>query len=150
MVDEKDSGGVLGRVVREALERPIGIARPSSSLTRVTMSCIEFTSRCPVTGHPDFGTVDISFVPDQEIIESKSLKLYLLKFREEGVFCEALACQIAQEIFEEIRPLEIQVTVNQNPRGGIGIIAESHLERVQERLDPPHIRREYWVDPSEV
>lgn len=119
---------VLGRTVNGPLERPIGIPAPRG-LSRVTMNCIEFTSMCPVTGNPDFGEVVISFIPGDQIVESKSLKLYLLKFRMEGVFCEALASQIAQEIFETILPQEVTVTVIQAPRGGIGITAESFLER---------------------
>lgn len=120
---------VLGRVTRGSLDRPIGIPRPDRTLSRVTMVCTEFTSRCPVTDQPDFGTVEISFTPREKIVESKSLKLYLLKFRESGVFCESLACQIAQEVFEVIEPDDILVTVTQLPRGGISIIAESRLER---------------------
>ena len=56
----------------------------------IEFSCPEFTSICPVTGQPDFGTIHIRYVPDQQCIELKSLKLYLWSFRQEGAYYEAV------------------------------------------------------------
>jgi 7-cyano-7-deazaguanine reductase len=98
-------------------------------VTRVTMQSDEVTSLCPVTGQPDYETVTIDYEPDALCIESKSLKLYLWSFRQEGVFCEALAAQIASDVFAAARPFRCTVTVEQRPRGGITIRAVARRER---------------------
>jgi 7-cyano-7-deazaguanine reductase len=89
----------------------------------VTLSSDEVTSLCPITGQPDWETVTIDYVPDKLCIESKSLKLYFWSLRNEGAFCEALAAQIAADIFEAAKPHRCTVTVVQKPRGGITIRA---------------------------
>ena len=90
---------------------------------RVVLESDEVTSLCPVTGQPDWETVRIEFEPGPSCIESKSLKLYLWSFREEGAFCEALAARIAGDVFEACRPKWVTVTITQKPRGGITIQA---------------------------
>jgi 7-cyano-7-deazaguanine reductase len=101
--------------------------RPDS-VTYVKMTSTEFTSLCPVTGQPDFCTVEIEYWPAQSCIESKSLKLYLWTFREEGHFCEALAALIAADVAKAINPNKVRVTVHQQPRGGISIDATAEIE----------------------
>jgi 7-cyano-7-deazaguanine reductase len=86
---------------------------------------MEFTSLCPRTGQPDYGSVSIEYVPDGLCIESKSLKYYLWSYRNEGEFCEALAGRIADDIVYAIHPAQLQVEVTQNVRGGIGIVARA-------------------------
>jgi len=73
--------------------------------------------------------VRIEYEPRDLCIESKSLKLYLWSFREEGVFCEAFAARIAKDVFDAIKPKSVIVTVTQKPRGGITISAESRLPK---------------------
>lgn len=90
---------------------------------QVTMETHEFTSLCPKTGQPDFGTVTIEYHPARRCIESKSLKYYLWSFRDEGAFCEALAARIADDIVYAIAPHTVKVQVTQTPRGGIGLVA---------------------------
>jgi 7-cyano-7-deazaguanine reductase len=85
------------------------------------MESDEFTSLCPVTGQPDWSTVIIEYAPRNRCIESKSLKLYLWSFREEGIFCEALADRIAADVFAACQPGWCRATVVQKPRGGIKI-----------------------------
>lgn len=97
------------------------------SVTKVVLESDEVTSLCPVTGQPDWETVRIEFEPADLCIESKSLKLYLWSFREEGVFCEALAAQIAKDVFDAIRPKSVTVSITQKPRGGITISVEATL-----------------------
>jgi len=97
------------------------------SVTKVVLESDEVTSLCPVTGQPDWETVRIEFVPGELCIESKSLKLYLWSFREEGVFCEAFAARVARDVFEAIRPKNVVVNITQRPRGGITISAEARL-----------------------
>jgi 7-cyano-7-deazaguanine reductase len=94
-----------------------------SHVETVKLHTDEVASMCPVTGQPDLESVTIEYVPDQACIESKSLKLYLWSFRNEGVFCEALAATIASDVFEAARPHRCTVTVVQRPRGGITISA---------------------------
>ncbi len=91
----------------------------------VRMFTMEFTSLCPRTGQPDFGSVSIEYIPNDLCLESKSLKYYLWSYRNEGEFCEGLAGHIADDIVYAIRPTQIQVEVTQNVRGGIGIVARA-------------------------
>jgi len=89
----------------------------------VTLTTEEFTSVCPITGQPDFGTVTIEYRPSQLCIESRALKYYLWAYREEGAFCESVAARIADDIVYAIAPLRVEVRVTQKLRGGIGIVA---------------------------
>lgn len=79
----------------------------------------EFTSRCPVTGQPDFGTVVIEYVADKLCVELKSLKLYLQGFREEGIFYEAVTNRILDELVAALEPRWMKLTSKWNPRGGL-------------------------------
>ncbi len=87
----------------------------------VSLGCNEFTSLCPVTGQPDFGELKIIYMPKKSLVETKSLKLYLLKFRDKGVFSEVLVDQIANELWSQIHPKWLVVKGEFNSRGGIGI-----------------------------
>jgi 7-cyano-7-deazaguanine reductase len=91
----------------------------------VTLEATEFTALCPKTGQPDFGTVTIEYLPAERCIESKSLKYYLWSYRNEGVFCESIAAQIADDIMYAIEARALEVEVSQNIRGGIGIVARA-------------------------
>ncbi|MFP4145008.1 MAG: preQ(1) synthase [Phycisphaeraceae bacterium] len=79
----------------------------------------EFTSVCPKTGHPDFGTVTVRFVPEKRCVELKSLKLYLQDFRNEGIFYEAVTNAIADDLEAEMAPRWMIVETNWKGRGGI-------------------------------
>jgi len=95
----------------------------------VVLHCQEFTCRCPVTGQPDWATIDIEYRPDKRIVESKSVKLYLETYREQGIFHEHLAQQILDDFVRALDPLECQVTVHFNVRGGIAIDATTKHRR---------------------
>lgn len=92
--------------------------------TRVVFSSDEVTSLCPVTEQPDISSVRIDYVPAERCIESKSLKLFLWGFRDRHVFAEALAVEIADEVWESARPVSVDVVVTQHVRGGI--VTETH------------------------
>lgn len=79
----------------------------------------EFTNLCPKTHQPDFATILISYSPDKWCLESKSLKLYLFSFRDEGMFHEFVTNLIAKDLFELLQPHWVQVTGKFNARGGI-------------------------------
>lgn len=86
----------------------------------------EFTSVCPKTGLPDFGTVTISYVPDALCLELKALKYYFLDYRNRGIFYEAVTNQILDDLVECCSPLWMKVTTEWSTRGGIRsvIVAE--------------------------
>jgi 7-cyano-7-deazaguanine reductase len=100
---------------------------PNPGVRRVEMTSDELTARCPITDQPDFYIATIVFEPDALCLESKSLKLYLMQFRNEGAFCEALAVQIRDDVAAalEIAADRVHVTLRQKARGGITITAES-------------------------
>ncbi len=114
----------LGKKSSEPVDRVDLIPWAGDSIT-VNLQCSEFTSVCPVTGQPDFGEIEISYRPINALIESKSLKLYLLKFREQGVFSEVLINQIAEELWQQLKPEWILVRGIFNSRGGISIDVEA-------------------------
>lgn len=98
------------------------------------VSCVteEVTALCPVTGQPDWYQVQITYVPSDKCVESKSLKLYLQKFRQDGHFCENFSSIICQELDKALQPCEIRVTVTQKPRGGIAIVSTSQIKHYTE------------------
>jgi len=79
----------------------------------------EFTSVCPKTGQPDFGTIEIEYVADALCIELKSLKFYLQGFRNEGVFYEDVVNRILDDLVAALSPRTIKVTGSFTPRGGM-------------------------------
>lgn len=87
----------------------------------ITFDCPEFTSMCPVTGQPDFGTITIRYVPAKRCIESKSLKLYLGSFRNQGQFAETITNRVLEDVVAACQPRFCIVRGQFSPRGGIGI-----------------------------
>ncbi|MCB9944268.1 MAG: NADPH-dependent 7-cyano-7-deazaguanine reductase QueF [Geminicoccaceae bacterium] len=87
----------------------------------VRFTCPEFTSLCPLTGQPDFAHIVIDYVPDQRLVESKSLKLYLTSFRNHGDFHEACSVGIGRRLEEALSPRWLRVGAYWYPRGGIPI-----------------------------
>ncbi len=87
----------------------------------VKFNCPEFTSLCPITGQPDFATITISYVPNVNMVESKSLKLYLFSFRNHGDFHEDCINIIMKDLITLMDPKYIEVWGKFTPRGGISI-----------------------------
>jgi 7-cyano-7-deazaguanine reductase len=87
----------------------------------VRFTCPEFTSLCPVTGQPDFAHLVIDYIPKEWIVESKSLKLYLVSFRNHGAFHEQCTTDIALRLIQELRPHWLRIAGYWYPRGGIPI-----------------------------
>jgi 7-cyano-7-deazaguanine reductase len=85
----------------------------------VTMAVPEFTCLCPMTGQPDFATIRIRYVPDQSLVELKSVKLYLWSYRDQGAFHEDVTNRILNDLVAAIRPRWAEVTGDFNVRGGI-------------------------------
>lgn len=91
----------------------------------VTLTTDEFTCICPKTGQPDFACISISYVPDEKIVESKSLKLYFQSFRNRGIFHEHAANFILDDLLEAIKPRWCRVVADFGVRGGISITVDA-------------------------
>ncbi len=88
---------------------------------RVELDCPEFTCLCPITGQPDFARLTIRYSPRAHLVESKSLKLYLYSFRNQGTFGEDVVNTIARDLFALLQPRWLEVHGDFLPRGGITI-----------------------------
>jgi 7-cyano-7-deazaguanine reductase len=95
----------------------------------IDIDCPEFTSMCPKTGLPDFGTIRIRYVPDAACIELKSLKYYLLEFRNRGIFYESATNQILDDLVAACAPLRMTVEGAFTPRGGIRTTVRATYEK---------------------
>lgn len=92
---------------------------PYLSRQMVRIEVPEFTSLCPKTGQPDFATITIDYIPDNLCVESKSLKIYLMGFRNHGEFHEACVARITSDLVDVMNPIYLRVTGHFTPRGGI-------------------------------
>lgn len=98
----------------------------------------EFTCLCPLTGQPDFADIQLEYIPDQQCLELKSLKLYFWSYRDQGAFHEAVTNQILSDLVEAVAPRFMRVSADFNVRGGVytQIVAEH--------------RAQGWVAPEPV
>ena len=87
----------------------------------------EFTSVCPKTGQPDFGTIELDYIPDQLCLELKSLKLYYYSFRDQGIFYEAVVNQILDDLNGACKPRWMRITGRFNVRGGISSVVVAEM-----------------------
>ncbi|SFR58366.1 preQ(1) synthase [Halogeometricum limi] len=96
---------------------------------KVNLEFPEFTHVCPVTGRPDHGVLNITYEPDQRIIEEKSLRDYLFEYRDKGIWHEAAASDICNHIAEAVAPHSVHVEIEFKARGGIYTTVESSEEK---------------------
>lgn len=94
----------------------------------ITLQTEEFTCVCPMTGQPDFAKIQIEYIPDKKIVESKSLKLYLWSFRNEGIFHEHLTNLILDDLVAALKPRFCKVCSQFAVRGGIGITVNAEYK----------------------
>lgn len=99
----------------------------------VTLVTDEFTCVCPATNQPDFARITIRYVPDQRIVESKSLKLYLWSYRNEGVFHEHVTNVILDDLVAALDPRSCEVQAEFNVRGGIAITVNAEYKKQSDR-----------------
>lgn len=85
----------------------------------IEIVCPEFTSVCPKTGHPDFGTITYTYTPEERCVELKSLKLYLHRFRNQGIFYESVVNRLLDDFVRACQPRRCKVVGAFTPRGGI-------------------------------
>ncbi len=102
------------RELLEVFENP----SPTRNFT-IQHHCPEFTSVCPKTGQPDYGTIIFTYVPDKICVELKSLKMYLQRFRNEGIFYEAVTNRIMDDFLAVVKPRQATVESRWTPRGGL-------------------------------
>lgn len=123
-----------GRAALWPTDRPsiATIPSPGSPLTMVSLISTEVTTTDPITGQPDFETVEISYVPAGRLIDSKSLKAYWLWWRGRGASMERLSALVADDVASATGAQSVEVIVREAPRGGIAIVATS---RVGDRED---------------
>jgi NADPH-dependent 7-cyano-7-deazaguanine reductase QueF len=121
----------IARGVLWPAERPniATIPSPGPPLTSVRLVSTEVTTTDPVNGQPDFEHVEIRYVPDDRLIDSKSLKAYWLWWRGRGASIERLSTLVALDVAEATGALTVDVTVHEAPRGGISIVASSTVTR---------------------
>ena len=85
----------------------------------IEIVCPEFTSVCPKTGQPDFGTLTFTYTPDRKCVELKSLKMYLQSFRNAGIFYENVTNRILDDLVTALQPRRMKLVASFTPRGGI-------------------------------
>ena len=107
-------------------------SHPSRNYT-IVHTCPEFTAVCPKTGQPDFGTIRISYVPDQLCVELKSLKLYLFGFRNRGIFYEQVTNVILDDLVRALRPRCLTVEGDFRVRGGISTVVQATYQEKRRR-----------------
>ena len=123
----KKSELLLGKETSYKFDKPDqktlqSVANPHSDIDYVArFTCPEFTSICPITGQPDYAELVIDYLPGKKILESKSLKLYLVSYRNHGSFHEDCTIQIAKDIIKTIKPKWLRIGGYWAPRGGIPI-----------------------------
>ncbi|WP_182087330.1 preQ(1) synthase [Aureimonas sp. ME7] len=105
----------------EAVLETVPFQRRPGAPAIVRFTCPEFTSLCPVTGQPDFAHLVIDYAPDERLVESKSLKLFLTSFRNHGAFHEDCTVEVGRRIVEATHPLWLRIGGYWYPRGGIPI-----------------------------
>jgi 7-cyano-7-deazaguanine reductase len=92
----------------------------------------EFTSVCPKTGLPDFGTITVRYIPAKSCLELKSLKEYILAYRNLGIFYENAVNRILEDVVKACRPVQAEVVGEFNPRGGLMAVVEARFPRSRE------------------
>jgi 7-cyano-7-deazaguanine reductase len=120
---------LLGRKARPSRNLEVFPNHHPERRYTVTLSTSEFTCLCPATGQPDFATITLKYIPDKWILESKSLKLYLWSYRNEGVFHEHVVNTICDDLAAVLDPHWLEVTGIFSARGGIGISVVAAHER---------------------
>lgn len=122
--------------VLERFESPFAQSLHLNAVGSVKIDCPEFTSLCPKTGQPDFARIVIDYVPNKWCVESKSLKLYLMSFRNVGEFHESCVTRIANDLITLLDPETLVVRGEFTPRGGIPFWPEVSYSRPIREFTP--------------
>ena len=95
----------------------------------IAIQCPEFTSLCPKTGLPDFGEIRITYVPDTKCVELKSLKYYIIEFRNRGIFYEHVTNEILDDLVAVLEPRRLTVVGDFSVRGGIKTLVTAEYRK---------------------
>ena len=95
----------------------------------VSITLPEFTCLCPMTGYPDFAMIHVTYVPDKLLLELKSVKLYINKFRDQEVFHEEAANKILEDLVAACRPRWMEVVGDFNPRGNVKTVVRAEYKK---------------------
>ena len=95
----------------------------------VSITLPEYTCLCPMTGYPDFATIHITYVPDQLLLELKSVKLYINKFRDQEVFHEEATNKILEDLVAACQPRWMEVVGDFNPRGNVKTVVRTEYKK---------------------
>ena len=134
------SGGYGEREARAGLKEPLPRLETFPNQFRgyeVRIEVPEFTSICPKTGLPDFGTIVLTYVPRGSCLELKSLKAYVNGYREVGIFNENAVNRILDDVVRACRPERAAVVGEFNPRGGIKTVVEARYPRPSRKAKRP-------------
>lgn len=109
----------VNKELLESFPSPYKVDNRNGVVGSLKIVAPEFTSLCPLTGQPDFAVIILEYVPDEKCVESKSYKLYLTSFRNQGEFHESCVNRICNDLVDLLRPKWIRVQGQFTPRGGI-------------------------------
>ncbi len=123
------------QIARARLE-PLPNPYPDRDYT-IDITCPEFTCLCPRSGYPDFATIRITYIPDRWIVELKSLKLYINRYRGEYIFHEAAVNRILDDLVQAIQPRWLRVVGDFNPRGNIKTVVTAEYTQPGRRPATP-------------
>jgi len=132
---------LLGRPARPGKTLETFPNRHPNRRYTVTLASDEFTCVCPLTGQPDFATITIRYIPDRRVLESKSLKLYLWSYRDEGVFHEHVTNTICDDLVKALDPHWIEVTGAFKVRGGIALTVVATHEKSSTAKRPARLSK---------
>ena len=116
----------------------------------VTFDAYEFTSKCPKTGQPDFAKVYINYIPNEKMVESKSLKLYLFSFRNHGDFHEDCINIIMKDLVKLMEPKYLEVIGIFSPRGGISIFPFANYAKEGSGYEEYKVKRMFEIATSNI
>ena len=98
----------------------------------IDITCPEYTSVCPMTGQPDFGSIYIKYIPDRKCLELKSLKMYFFSYRNRGIFYEDVVNKILNDLVKALEPRRIEVVGDFTVRGGIKTVVRAEHSKESE------------------
>lgn len=98
---------------------------------QINITLPEFTCKCPFSGYPDFATINITYVPDERVVELKALKLYINSYRDRYISHEESVNQILDDFVEICEPLEVTLKGDFHPRGNVHTVVEVHYQKEQ-------------------
>jgi 7-cyano-7-deazaguanine reductase len=141
MLDQSEDSRLYGeRAIAEAALEPLPNPAPERDYL-IELSYPEFTCLCPRSGYPDFATIHLRYVPDRQILELRSIKLYLNRFRDEHAFHEAVTNRILDDFVAVAEPRWAQVVADWNVRGNLKTVITAEYRAPGVEVDPALIRR---------